>query len=344
MYDLIIVGAGPAGSLLAKKTAEADLKVLLLEQKKLPRHKMCSGIISSFAQRILKKEGLGNVPEVLCCHPKKYKGVQIYPTKQEPPQRWREKSCNVWRSDFDFWLTTKASEAAAEVRDQTKLTDISQGKDRVEVKLMSIFGEQKIEGKMLIGADGGTSFLRRKLFPEEQITWFSAYQEYWLGEINLDQEYLHTFLDRDFSDFFAIMNVKTGSKGKYIIINTNALKGNAIPTFFNTFQEYLEEAHGFHGEKLVFKEACISPKFFDPTYDYKFGKDNVLLVGEAAGLFNVFAEGISPALTSAINASDAILQGEDQVLEKYTENIQPLLSSMKTGWESLLGMFPHFIS
>ncbi|NVM52376.1 MAG: NAD(P)/FAD-dependent oxidoreductase [Candidatus Helarchaeota archaeon] len=343
MYDVIIVGAGPAGSMLAKKLADADLKVLLVEQKKLPRHKMCSGIISSFARRVLKKEGIGDVPDVLCCHPKKIKGVQIYPAKGQPPQKYRENSRNVWRSDFDFWLTTKASEAGADILDQTQLVNFTEEKDKIAVNLKTIFGNQKQEGRILVGADSGTSLIRRILFEDEKIIWTSVYQAYWKGEIDLDPQYLHTFLDREFSEFFALMNVKTGTKGKYIIINTNAMKGTTIPNYYNAFQEYLEEAHGFRGEKLLFKEACTSPKFFDSSYEYKFGKNNVLLIGEAAGLFNIFAEGISPALTSAVNASDVILESTDQVLDRYKKKVQPLCNSLKIGWETLLKMFPDFL-
>ncbi len=344
MYDVIIVGAGPAGSMLAKKLADADLKVLVIEQKKLPRHKMCSGVISSFARRVLKKEGIGEVPDILCCHPKKIKGAHVYPMKGQPPQKLRENSHNVWRSDFDFWLATKASEAGAEILDQTKYVEFTEDKDAIQVRLKTIFGDQTKKCRFLVGADSGTSSIRRSLFPDEKITWFSVYQEYWKGEIDLDPQYLHTFLDPEFSEFFALMNVKTGSKGKYIIINTNALKGSTIPTYYSAFQEYLEEACGFRGEKLLFKEACTSPKFFDNAYEYKFGRNNVLLIGEAAGLFNVFAEGISPALTSAVNASAAILEGEDQVLDRYKQKVQPLCKSLKIGWEALVEMFPNFIS
>ncbi len=344
MYDVIIVGAGPAGSMLAKKLADEDLKVLVVEQKKLPRHKMCSGIISSFARQILKREGLGDVPDVLCCHPKRIKGFQVYPTKEQPPQKYREKSNNVWRSDFDFWLTTKASEVGAEVRDQSKLTGFTEEKDKIQVNLQTIFGNQKEYCRILVGADSGTSAIRRILFPDEIIIWFSVYQEYWRGEIDLDPQFLHTFLDREFSEFYALTNIKYGTKGKYIIINTNASKGRLIPTYLNAFQEYLEEACGFLGKKRLFKEACTCPKFFDTTYEYKFGKNNILLIGEAAGLFNVFGEGISPAFASAINASDAILKNEGEILERYKNNIQPLCKQLKSGWEILLKMFPDFFS
>ncbi|MFX0132915.1 MAG: NAD(P)/FAD-dependent oxidoreductase [Candidatus Hodarchaeota archaeon] len=339
MYDVIIVGAGPAGSLLAKKLAEANLKVLLVDRKKLPRHKMCSGLISSFARRILKKE-VGDVPSVLCCHPKKNKGLQIYPTRRAPPQKFPEKAYNVWRSDFDFWLTTKASEAGAEVFDQTELLSFSEKKDTIEVSLKSIIGPQKQQTRFLIGADGWPSLIRRTLYKNEQINWFQLYQTYWKGEIDLSPEYLHAFLDPEFSEFFAWANIKTGTKGEYILIGTGAAKGSTIPRYYNLFQEYLEEAHGLRAEKLLFKEACTYPKFFDPSHTYKFGKNNILLIGEATGL--MYMEGIAPALTSAVNASDAILQGGDQVLEQYEKNVQPLCRNLKIGWETVLKVFPGF--
>jgi flavin-dependent dehydrogenase len=343
MYDVIIVGAGPAGSLLAKKLADAGLKVLLVEKKKLPRHKMCSGVISSFSQRILKKE-FGKFPEVLCCYPKKSKGMEVYPTKMDPPQKFRENSYNVWRSDFDFWLTTKASEAGAEVEDQTELLSFSEQNDFIEASLKTKFGTQKQQGRFLIGADGGTSLIRRTLFKQEPMRWFSVYQTYWKGESNFDPEYFHAFLDREFTEFFAWFNVKGGQKGEYQVCGTAASKGSMVLQYFNRFQEYLEEAHGFRGEKLLFREACTAPVFFDPKFEYRFGIGNILLVGESAGLFNVFAEGISPALHSALNASNAILEGGADVLDQYKALVEPLCKSLKIGWESLLKIFPNFLA
>ena len=43
MYDVIVVGAGPAGSTAAKTLAEKGRKVLLAERAKMPRYKSCSG-------------------------------------------------------------------------------------------------------------------------------------------------------------------------------------------------------------------------------------------------------------------------------------------------------------
>lgn len=45
MYDVIVVGAGPAGSTAAKVLADKELHVLLVERHKLPRYKSCSGVL-----------------------------------------------------------------------------------------------------------------------------------------------------------------------------------------------------------------------------------------------------------------------------------------------------------
>ena len=340
MYDVIIVGAGIAGTVLAKKLAEADLKVLLVEGKKLPRHKMCSGLISSPAQHILKKE-VGKVPLVVCCHPKRIKGMKVYPTISEPPQDFLVSAYNVWRSDFDYWLTIKASEAGAEVLDQTQLLSFSEKEDNtIEVSLKSILGPQKQQARFLVGADGGTSSIRRKLYKNEKRPWFQFYQTYWKGDIDLPSDWYHVFLDPNFSEFFAWANIKMGNKGKTILFGTGAAKGSMMKHLNNNFQEYLEEAHGFRAEKLLLKEACALPKFFDPSHDYKFGKNNVLLIGEATGL--IYIEGIAPALKSAVHASDAILQGGNQVLQQYEKKVEPLCRKLKVEWETILKLFPGF--
>jgi len=46
-YDVLVVGAGPAGSAAARKCVGGGLKTLLIEKHKLPRRKACSGIIAN---------------------------------------------------------------------------------------------------------------------------------------------------------------------------------------------------------------------------------------------------------------------------------------------------------
>ncbi len=52
-YDLVVIGAGPAGTLAAATAAEAGLKTAIIELKSLPRQKLCGGLISSRALSLL---------------------------------------------------------------------------------------------------------------------------------------------------------------------------------------------------------------------------------------------------------------------------------------------------
>lgn len=53
MHDLIVVGAGPAGSAAARTAAEQGLDTLILEKETFPRYKPCGGALSSRAALLL---------------------------------------------------------------------------------------------------------------------------------------------------------------------------------------------------------------------------------------------------------------------------------------------------
>jgi flavin-dependent dehydrogenase len=46
MYDLIVVGAGPAGTSAARPASKSGLKTLLIEKDRIPRHILCGGGIT----------------------------------------------------------------------------------------------------------------------------------------------------------------------------------------------------------------------------------------------------------------------------------------------------------
>jgi flavin-dependent dehydrogenase len=59
LWDAVIVGAGPAGSVSAALLAERGWRVLLLERSSWPREKVCGGCINAAGIAILRKVGLG---------------------------------------------------------------------------------------------------------------------------------------------------------------------------------------------------------------------------------------------------------------------------------------------
>ena len=69
MYDVIVVGAGPAGSTAAKVLADKGLHVLLVERHKLPRYKSCSGVLIQKTMDLVRRYYGQDVPLSATCTP-----------------------------------------------------------------------------------------------------------------------------------------------------------------------------------------------------------------------------------------------------------------------------------
>jgi len=61
VYDVIVIGAGVAGSVAAWLAARRGLSVLLIEKRRMPREKVCGGCLNAAATAMLERVGLGGV-------------------------------------------------------------------------------------------------------------------------------------------------------------------------------------------------------------------------------------------------------------------------------------------
>ncbi|MEJ2729765.1 MAG: FAD-dependent oxidoreductase [Deltaproteobacteria bacterium] len=63
MYDVIVAGGGPGGSVASQTCARKGLRTLLIERKRLPRDKVCSGMIMGpWANEVIAQE-FGGIPD-----------------------------------------------------------------------------------------------------------------------------------------------------------------------------------------------------------------------------------------------------------------------------------------
>jgi flavin-dependent dehydrogenase len=62
MYDAIVIGAGPAGSVAARELARRGLRVSLVDRASFPRPKVCGCCLNRAALAALEEVGLGDVP------------------------------------------------------------------------------------------------------------------------------------------------------------------------------------------------------------------------------------------------------------------------------------------
>ena len=128
MYDLIVVGAGPAGSAAAREAALQGLDTLILEKETFPRYKPCGGALSSKAASLLDFD----LPSDIC--ERTITGARVHFRDQVLE---RHKGYNlttlISRCSFDHLLLQKAKEAGAGIKTQ-KVQDFQEKEDHVSVK------------------------------------------------------------------------------------------------------------------------------------------------------------------------------------------------------------------
>jgi geranylgeranyl reductase family protein len=152
-FDVIVVGAGPAGSTAAEHLAQADLQVALLEEHSrvgLPVH--CSGLISP---RALVLSGLSEEAVALQC----YRQARIW--GPDGGRLWvRSDSVQaiaVDRACFDQALAARAVAAGAKLMLETKAHYFERASGQVRVGATTPGGEVQLQAPLLVGADGAAS-------------------------------------------------------------------------------------------------------------------------------------------------------------------------------------------
>lgn len=335
-YDVVVVGAGPSGAAAAKVLVNEGMNVLIIDKKKLPRYKMCSGIIFPKAHDITKKH-FGEIPATAYTTPELLKGIRFWKDETNYSD-WEfskdgKGAPNVWRSEYDYWLTTNTG---AYVKDCFSLQDFKVIDGIIILTCHDISNDKRVDIKCtyLVSAEGCKSVTRKKLDPEfeNNLKWWVACQYYYEGSSHFDPYYFHGFTDSQYGDVYAWFNVK----GNMVVFGTavTVKKGNKTKHYLLKYREYLKENFGLKLEKLVKKSACMGNDMC-PRGKFYLGKGNVLLVGEGAGFLNAFGEGISCALSTGLFAAEAIKQSiksKEDAIQAYTEITKMERRRTKASW------------
>ncbi len=155
-YDVIIAGAGPAGSTCARVCAQSGLKTLLLDRDCFPRSKPCAGAVSEQALKNLDFELPKHLIEDECF------SVRVhYQSRSVEIKKDQRFAVLVTRKDFDSILVNKSVEAGARFFTGEEVVEVQDGRDAVEIST----GTQSYRGKFLIGADGIHSRVAQALRP-----------------------------------------------------------------------------------------------------------------------------------------------------------------------------------
>jgi len=152
-HDLVILGAGPAGSSLAAVMGAFGWDVVLLEQRNFPHHKVCGEFLSPESQASFRVMAL--YPQVAALKPALITqarlvspaGIAVQTTL--PGCAW-----GLSRFALDATLAAAAQQRGVELRSNVTATAIQHTHDGVEVSLRSREGTDTIQARAVVAACG----------------------------------------------------------------------------------------------------------------------------------------------------------------------------------------------
>ncbi|HEX6719429.1 MAG TPA: NAD(P)/FAD-dependent oxidoreductase [Pyrinomonadaceae bacterium] len=166
-YDVIIAGGGPAGSSAAIHLARHDLRVLIVEQKKFPRAKLCGEFISPECQKHF--ENLGVADAITCSGPASITETVFYSTgghRVTIPSSWfgQPTALGLSRAVMDEVLLRRAQACGVTVLEGATITEpVVNGSDINGIRLKINGDEREYRAPLTIDATGRARIITRKL-------------------------------------------------------------------------------------------------------------------------------------------------------------------------------------
>lgn len=173
IYDVAIVGAGPAGSATAVHLARAGWRVALVDRGTFPRHKPCAEYLSPAAEPFLRD--LGVMDELTATRPGRLKGFRIYvpdgswfqgdfaATRDDRGRSLFETGLSITRFNLDNALVGGARAAGAEVREGWRLARLATDASTHLTTLHPAGDQRPMQARLVVAADGLHSTIAKRL-------------------------------------------------------------------------------------------------------------------------------------------------------------------------------------
>ena len=371
--DVIVVGAGPAGSSTAAYLAMAGLDVLLLEKAAFPREKVCGDGLTPRAVRELITLGIPTPEEDGWI---KNHGLRIVGGGVRLQLPWPDLASFPpyglvrTRKDFDDILAKHAVKHGARLLEATNVTgpvldDCTGSIIGVRAKAMDVDGRPTGEeltyyAPLVVAADGNSSRLSMSMNrPRRDDRPLGVAVRTYYTSPRHDDDYLESWLElwskgddgqkKLLPGYGWIFGVGDGTSNVGLgILNTSTAFGNVdYKDILKRWVDTLPPEWTFNEETMTSPvRGAVLPMGFNrqPHYD-----KGLLLVGDAGGMVNPFnGEGIAYAMESGRLASEVIAQafarqtdaGREKVLQSYPRVMKDALGGYYTlgrGFAKMIG-------
>jgi len=337
--DVIVIGAGPAGSTAAKAVAEKGYSVAVYEKKPLKREKPCGGAVSGRVARefVLDLEDTfwdRQCTGVFLCSPK---GKTVALTSDGTI------AYLVMREKFDYFLVEKARKAGVNFVENTYAEPFLKDEKVRGIKTK----EEVIESDIVIACDGTPSSFARKLgiYSGNDYNQAAAYQyqmkmdnteiDEKIGD-NMEIYFGHQWAPYGYSWIFPKNGTVTVGNGTwlYALKKCKATLKKLLDTFIQEHpvaSEKLENAEIMYPQSAMIGFTGVA----NPLY-----LDNFMVAGDAAGFVSVpTGEGIYYSMVSGAAAGEVAAEAVQRrdtsrtVLKKYKKRVDEKIGTdMKWGY------------
>ncbi len=324
MYDIAIIGGGPAGATLARLIGR-KYKVLLLERRTFQGplyagvQKCCGGLIAPDAQKMLAVFGLG-IPKSVILSPQMF-SVRTIDIDNALERYYQRHYINIDREEFDKWLHSLIP-SQVEIVPGSIYRGHEERTDCVKIKYSRDGKNLEAQAKILVGADGAFSRVRRSSFPQPVFPKrYLAIQEWFKTTTNVN--YYGAIFDSEITDFYSW----TIPKENCLILGSALAPDSDAHRKFALLKKKLE-SYGFEFNQSIRKNGTylLRPS---KAGQICIGQDRVGLIGEAAGFISPSsAEGLSYAFRSALALGEALSHGIESWHGLYKKNAGPLFENI----------------
>ena len=320
-YDVIVVGAGPSGSTLGYLLSDKGLNVLVIDKESFPRQKLCAGGLTWKTRRLLEKiyEVSFDRQFPIESSSGHYQVYEMF--KEKISQESAEPFHFVDRRKYDMELVSLAQKKNCKFLFGCHVTNLD-----VQDNVVFTQSGDSLQGRVIIGADGANSKIRKNTQPQKTFNRNSAFAFQISVPLSKINPQFQDSVPRVFfgqakwgyawiyphKDYFVVGI--WGSKRKDKNLKEKYLKFLNGVTEFNVEREAIKNSH------IVPIRSIVRPP----------GKNRTLLLGDAAGLVDPFTgEGIYYAHKSAELASKAVIDffnsdGGVDPLQSYEESLGPV--------------------
>jgi len=328
-YDVAVVGGGPVGGYVAKRTASEGFKTALFEEhKRIGTPLKCAGLITS---RIFDFLDFSKTKVVQ----NKIYGAHIYSPSGNVLTIGGDRvhALVINRSQFDEEIINNAKNSGAEIYLESRTISGKKRNNSIQLDILQKEKTNQINCSLLIGADGPHSKIR-EVFRFPQPTEFLRGIGAEATNINLDPKFVEIFLGRNIAPGFFAWIIPINKEGSEARIGL-CIDGNSKNTLKQCFTHLLKSKQ-LQNIKITKHIGGVIP--LGPLK--KTVESNIMLVGDAAAQVKpTSGGGIYPGLLCAHYCSSVALEAlelndfSSRVLNKYHK-----LWSKEIGKELSLGM------